>query len=93
MASRNELVKRAEAFGLKSEDFPNDSNFEQEVLRHEAEVAPKPLKAGDMFNKLVKTGNGNKKWVTAATEEELEEQVTATQEEKSAEPVDINLPQ
>lgn len=92
MAERSELVKRAEAFGIDSGDFANDSAFEQEVLRAEAEATPRPRKAGDMFSKRVTTGNGEKTWVTGATKEDLAEQVKASQDEKAEVPVDINVP-
>lgn len=93
MASRNELLARAEAFNINPEEYPNDSGFEQAILAAEAAATPKPVKAGDNFAKLVKSGNGVKKWVQAPTKEDLGEQVAATENEVAEVPVDINQPQ
>lgn len=93
MASRNELLVRAETFGINPVEYTNDSSFEQAILAAEAEATPNATKAGDNFSKLVKSGNGVKKWVSAPTKEELAEQVEATQNEVAEVPVDINQPQ
>lgn len=93
MASRNELLARAESFDINPEEYPNDSGFEQAILAAEAAATPVLVKAGDNFAKKVKSGNGVEKWVQAPVKEDLAEQVEATKNEVAEVPVDINQPQ
>lgn len=92
MASRNELVVRAESLGLDHEELTNDSVLEQVVLAAEALNATSEAVGGDRLAKRVKNTDGSKSWVIASNQEDLDVQVEASRKDGLPEYVDINRP-